>query len=298
VAGKGDFVLGVDFGGTKVALGTATPDGRPIESTRIDTDAPRGAAQVMERTLATARGLLERAGRRCLSVGAVSPGIVNSHSVQLAPNVPGWEALALPALIRDQLGVDRVEVGNDVKAAAFAESRWGSLKGADPGVLLSLGTGVAAGIVVGGHVLAGAHGAAGEIGYSLLGTPGETGVAAGRAPLEEVAGGRAIGERGSSILGEALTAAEVFAHPDPNVRSVVDEGLAALAVNVANLAIAVDPERIAVAGGLMTSGEVVLAALASRLRSAVPFPPELVPAHFLHDGALRGAIALAVEAAA
>jgi glucokinase len=113
-----------------------------------------------------------------------------------------------------------------------------------------------------------------------------------------VAGGRAIGERGSSVLGHQTSAAEVFADPDQRARSVVEEGLAALAVNVANLAILIDPARIAVGGGLMTSGDVVLAALSERVRSAVPFPPELVPAQFLHDGALRGAIALAVEAAA
>jgi glucokinase len=58
----------------------------------------------------------------------------------------------------------------------------------------------------------------------------------------------------------------------------------------------VDPARIAVGGGLMSNGEEILAALDRRLRAAVPFPPELVAARFIHDGSLRGAIALALDA--
>jgi glucokinase len=76
----------------------------------------------------------------------------------------------------------------------------------------------------------------------------------------------------------------------------VSEALAELAVHVANLAILIDPARLAVGGGLMGSGRRVLDALESRLREAVPFPPELVPARFGPDGALRGAVALALDA--
>ena len=87
----------------------------------------------------------------------------------LAPNVPGWDGLSLPAALREGLSIDCLELGNDVKAAALAEARWGRLRGADPALLVLLGTGVAAGIVVGGEVVTGAHGAAGEFGYNLRG---------------------------------------------------------------------------------------------------------------------------------
>ena len=119
----------------------------------------------------------------------------------------------------------------------------------------------------------------------------------GRAPLEEIAGGRALGERAGALLGGVWTAADVLAAPDHRARALVAETLDELAVHVANLAIAVDPERIAVGGGLMEHGGLILAALRERLRAAVPFPPELVPASFVHDGALRGAVAVALEAA-
>jgi predicted NBD/HSP70 family sugar kinase len=294
-----DFVLGIDFGGTKIALATATLDGRLLESDRLDTDAGRGAAQAVDRAVARADELMAATARseggRCVAVSAVSPGIVYEDRVALAPNVPGWQELELPALLRERFNGARSAVGTDVKAAAVAELRWGSLRGADPAILLVLGTGIAAAIVAGGSVIHGAHGAAGEIGYSLRGACETSGAADGRAPLEEFAGGRAIGERASELLGEPLTAADVFDHPDPRARELLDAALDALAVQVANMAIALDPARIAVGGGLMSRADAVLAALERRLRAAAPFPPELVPAEFVHDGPLRGAIALALD---
>jgi glucokinase len=294
-----DFVLGIDFGGTKIALATASLDGSLLESDRLDTDAGSGATQAVDRAVARAEELIQAtalAGAgRCVAVSAVSPGIVYEDRVALAPNVPGWQELELPALLRDRFDGARSAVGTDVKAAAVAELRWGSLRGADPAILLILGTGIAAAIVAGGSVIQGANGAAGEIGYSLRGTDETGGAAHGRAPLEEFAGGRAIGERASELLGEPLTAADVFDHPDPRARELLDAALDALAVQVANLAIALDPARIAVGGGLMSRADAVLAAIQRRLSAAAPFQPELVPAEFVHDGPLRGAIALALD---
>ena len=70
-----------------------------------------------------------------------------------------------------------------------------------------------------------------------------------------------------------------------------------VAVQVANMAILIDPARIAVGGGLMSRPDVVLQAIERRLRLGAPFAPELVPAQFIHDGPLRGAIALALDEA-
>src|SRR6185295_16454850 len=128
-------------------------------------------------------------------------------------------------------------------------------------------------IVAGGEVIHGANGAAGEIGYALRGACETTGAAEGHAPLEEFAGGRAIGERATDLLGEPLTAAEVFKHPDPRARELLEAALDAQAVQVANMAIAIDPARIAVGGGLMSQADTVLGALQRRLSVAAPFPP-------------------------
>jgi glucokinase len=290
-----EFVLALDFGGTKVDVGTARRDGELILSERIETNAARGALQAVERAIDAARSLAERTDGDCVGAGAVSPGIIEEDRVLLAPNVPGWDGLHLPALLRDGLGLSSVAVANDVNAAALAETRWGALAGSDVSLFLSLGTGVKAGLVIGGQVFEGAHRAAGEIGYSLRHPADGPSFAEGHAPLEEFVGGRALGERASALVGAQVTAAEVFSHPDIPP-SFLKHWLAELSMHVANLAIALDPERIAVGGGLMAHADTILPVLRDRLAAAVPFPPKIVPARFLQDGALRGAAALASDA--
>ena len=293
-----DFVVAIDFGGTKIAVATATTTGSILKQARLDTHASQGAQQLLERTTVTAQALIERTmedvGGQCVAVGVSTPGVVHDNGVLLSPNIPGWEQVPLRETVRASLHIPTVVVGNDVKAAAMAEVLWGALKGADPAVYLSLGTGMAAALVIGGRVVTGAHGASGEIGYTLRSVLDTSGAAQGRAPLEEAIGGRFIGERASLLLGEPLSTADVFAHADIRARFLVDEMLAELATHVANLAILIDPARIAIGGGLMRSGDVILRALAFRLRYAVPFPPEIVPARFLNDASLHGAIALAL----
>jgi glucokinase len=292
----GEEILGIDFGGTKVAIGLADATGRLVDRRRLDTDAGAGARQVVARTLAASRALVEERGAGPpRSIGVVSPGIVLPDRILLAPNVPGWGELRLRELVAAEFGPVPIAVGTDAKAAALAEWRWGALAGADPAVFLSLGTGVAAAVLVGGRVLAGANGAAGEIGYNLLGPRGTGGFASGAAPLEEAVGGRGLGRRASELFGRPVSAAELFAlaRDDVAAKELVAAALDELSVHVANLTIALDPQRVAVGGGLVGSADVLLPALRERLASAVPFPPELVPSHFDQDAPLHGAIALA-----
>lgn len=294
--GMSRVVLAIDFGGTKVDLATGLPDGTLVERTRIPTDAAQGAEQAVRRAVEAGRALLGATPGTLAAVGVVSPGIVREDGIRYAPNVPGWESLKLPGLLREGFDVETVAYGNDVKAAGGAEARWGALRGADPGLFLSLGTGIGAALVVGGRVVHGAHGAAGEIGYALRGPGDVQGVADGRAPLEEVAGGVGLAAHGSVLVGHPVTAADLFESRDPRVVRLVEETLDELAVQVANLAIALDPERVAVGGGMMASRDRILPVLRERLTRSVPFPPELVPARFLRDSALHGAHALALDA--
>ncbi len=293
-----DLILGIDFGGTKVALGLADKAGSLLVTRRLDTDAHAGAGQVVSRALAASRKLLadEGAEDRVGAVGVVSPGIVLEDRILLAPNVPGWEELRLRELVAAEFPGVPIEAGTDAKAAALAEWRWGALADTDPAVFLSLGTGIAAAVLVGGRLLAGANGAAGEIGYNLLSPQDTDGFASGAAPLEEAVGGRGLGGRASVLLGRPVTAGELFALARENAQAkeLVTAALDELSMHVANLAISIDPQRIAVGGGLVRSADVLLPALRERLAQAVPFPPELVSAKFDQDASLLGAIALAL----
>jgi glucokinase len=287
------FVLGIDFGGTKIALATATTDGERLRTTRIETRAADGAQEVMRRTLATAHGLMEKAPGRLLAAGVSTFGVVRGGRVQLAPNVRGWEDLPLPAILRDGLGVTALNVDNDVNSAATAELDWGALRGTDVGLYVNLGTGTGAALIVDGRVVPGMHGAAGEIGY-LLREPGEPGYAHGHAPLEEYTSGSGLAARGTTLLRRSVTAADLAAgRQEPAIASLLDDAAATIGMTVANLATFVDPERVVVGGGMANA---FLPAIQSAVTRAVPFPPPVMAGRFVDDAPLIGAIALAVEA--
>jgi glucokinase len=289
-----EVVLGIDFGGTKIAVGVADLSGAVLGSDRLDTDAAAGAQQAVQRALAAAGALLSP-GSVLRAVGVCSPGIVLPDRILLAPNVPGWGTLRLRELVAARFAVP-VAVGTDAKAAGLAEYTWGALGGTGTALYLSLGTGLAAAILVDGQVLGGANGASGEIGYNVRDRRSASAFASGAAPLEESVGGVGLGRRATELLGRPTSAAELFAlaRTDAAAASLVDDAMDELAAHVANLAIAVDPSVIAAGGGFLGAADVLLPALRKRLEQAVPFPPKLVPAYFGADAALRGALALAL----
>jgi glucokinase len=299
---KDGFVLGIDVGGTKLALATADLHGNRLFDDELPTLADQGARAVISRLLDAARALVMKSSGagagELVAVGAVSPGIVLVDRVLLAPNNPGWDTLALAAELRAGLGIGRVAVDTDAKAAVLAEARWGTLAGVGNGAFLNLGTGVSLGAIVCGHVLRGAHGAAGEIGYHLVGPASEAAFAEGHAPLEEHVGGGALGARVSALLGRQVTVAEAFevAESDTSVKELLDHALDKLAVDIANVAITLDLERIAVGGGLIHHCQ-WLPSLNNVLRRAVPFPPDLVIARFSQDAPLVGAVVHALDCA-
>lgn len=287
------FVLGIDFGGTKIALATATTTGRRLRTTRIETRAADGAEEVMRRTLSTAHRLIADTPGRLRTAGVATFGIVRNGRVRLAPNVRGWEDLPLPAILQDGLDVAALKVENDVNSAATAELDWGALAGTDVGLYVNLGTGTGAALIVGGRVIPGVHGAAGEIGY-LLREPGEPGYAHGHAPLEEYTSGSGLAARGTTLLRRSVTAVDLAAgRHEPAIATLLDDAAATIGMTVANLATFLDPERVVVGGGMAAA---FLPAIESAVTRAVPFPPPVRPGRFIDDAPLIGAIALAVEA--
>jgi glucokinase len=295
-------VLGLDFGGTKIALAVADLSGRRLGARSIDSQAESsGAAEAMARGLTAARELLAEVASadELAGVGAATLGIPYDDHVELAPTFPGWGELPFGQLIRDAFPGIPVRLATDVKAAAAAELRWGALAGCDPGLYLNLGTGLAVAIVAGGTVMTGAHGASGEIGYNLRSAADVYVGPAERTILEHVVSGQALETTGSARLGQRVTAADVFtmARTQPDAAVLTDEFTRELAMHVANLATAIDPVRIVVGGGLVRSWDQLEAGLRRALDAAVPFPPELSVARFPSDAPLIGALALGVEAA-
>jgi glucokinase len=299
-------VLGLDFGGTKIAAAICDLAGNKLAATVVESRGELGARASFAHGVATARELLRAASGGAdspeipplVSVGAATFGIPFGDRVELAPAISGWESLPFGRELAAAFPGARISMATDAKAGARAEARWGALAGCDPGIYLNLGTGLAAAIVSGGHVLAGHSGAAGEIGYNLR-QPTDVGLAPGRRMmLEEMVSGQALARR-ATRAGKPLSAAEVFAaaETEPDLDELVTEFIAELAFHVVNLAILVDPERIAVGGGMAGSWHRIQPVLTDALAKAVPYPPDLVLADFPHDAPLLGAVALAIDAA-
>jgi glucokinase len=281
-------VLGLDFGGTKIAVAVNDCDGGRLGGATVETPFYLGARATLDRALRAAHDLLAASapGGRVVAVGVSTFGIPGDDGVALAPAVPGWDSIGLGKEIGVAFPGAEVRLANDVKAAAKAEAQWGALAGANPGIYLNLGTGLAAAIVVDGAVLDGRHGASGEIGYNLrtIDDVGRT----ERILLEDAVSGKALAH-----------AADAFerAATDPQTAALVEAFLAELSFHVVNLAIAVDPTRIAVGGGMVRSWQYIEGGLRRALDAAVPFPPELVRASFPYDAPLMGALALGTDAA-
>jgi predicted NBD/HSP70 family sugar kinase len=294
-------VLGIDFGGSKIAVAVCGSSGNRLGSVTVSTGAELGARAVLDRGMTTARDLLAAAAPRgeLVAVGVSTIGIPRHDRVELAPNIPGWDGVGLGSELAAAFPGAEIRLTTDVKAAARAEARWGALAGCDPAVYLNLGTGLASAVVTGGHVLAGSHGAAGEIGYNLRGVR-DAGAGPGqRALLEQMVSGRALARRAVESLGRDLDAAQIFeqSRSDPALARLVGEFVCELAFHLVNLAILIDPQRIAVGGGMVRSWNRIRPGLDSALSAGVPFPPELVLASFPFDAPLVGALALGVEAA-
>jgi len=341
-------VLGLDFGGTKIAMAVCDLMGNQLASATVSTgaepgglapDGRTGAQAIFDRGIRAARDLLADVAPRneLAAVGAATFGIPFEDRVELAPAIDGWEALALGRELRAAFTGAKIRMATDAKAAAAAELRWGALRGCDPGVYLNLGTGLAAAIVIGGQVVGGGNGAAGEIGYNLRAISDVGRALDQRVPLEGMVSGQGLARRaaapgtgsagtaapgtGSAGTGEQgtaqpgsggqgpgapahpaarpMTAADIFeaGRGDPELAELLTRFAAELAFHLVNLAIFLNPVRISVGGGMVRSWERLRPYLEQALTAGVPFPPELVVARFPFDAPLLGAVALAVDAA-
>ncbi|MBV8735450.1 MAG: ROK family protein [Solirubrobacterales bacterium] len=294
-------VLALDIGGTKLAAGIVDRSGRVRDRRVIPTAREDGADRVLERALSLVEELVaneRRADRLPLGLGVSTNGLTREDGVDLAPAVPGWSQLRIPAALHTRFPQLRATIINDVKAATRAELAWGALHGVSEGLYVNLGTGIAAGIVWRRQVIEGAHGAAGEVGYIVPSLEALADRRPGAAVLEERLGGRGVEAWTATERGKAISARELFdsSNASPIERETREQLIAEIALWVANVAIVVDPSRVVLGGGMIQSGSELYRRTAEILGEIAPFPIDVVPAHFGAESALLGAGAVALSA--
>lgn len=247
--------IGLDIGGTKtdsIALDSA---GRELARVRRDTGF--GPEAVLAGAEIAVQEAVARAGASLGDLDAVGvgiPGVVDESSGQVTHAVNlGVTELDLSARLSARVGVP-VRVENDVNAAALGACHLLGL--ARSAALLNLGTGMAAGVVVGGRLWRGARGGAGEIGHVPIDPEGAVCSCGQRGCLETVASGSAIARLWPTDA--ALPSVELFDRADagdPRARDARRTFVRGVATAVRMLALTVDVETVIIGGGLSRLGE-------------------------------------------
>lgn len=193
--------LGVDIGGTKLALAVGDAEGRIAARRRRPIAASGDPRRDLEAMVRDARALLAEAGVAAGSlrgVGISAPGPVDAQRgvLERPPNLPGWDEVPVVEPFRSAFAAP-VRLENDANAAALAEWRFGAGRGADSVVLLTMSTGVGGGLVLGGRLYRGPAGDAGEVGHVPVAWEGkpETCGCGRSGCLEAYVGGRSWARR-------------------------------------------------------------------------------------------------------
>ncbi|HUY28840.1 MAG TPA: ROK family protein [Candidatus Binataceae bacterium] len=164
------YVIGLDMGGTNIRCAAVSPAGRVLMLRRAPSKAGDRAPAVASNIAAQIRALIESARRRGLgaprAIGVAVPGPLDVYRgvVMTAPHVKAWRSFPLRARLEAELGM-RVAIENDANAWALGEFWCGAARGRRDVVLLTLGTGVGGGLIVGGKIVHGRSGMAGELGH-------------------------------------------------------------------------------------------------------------------------------------
>ena len=248
--------LGIDLGGTKIALGVLDGD-RLVYSARAATP-QSGAEDVFKAMIALAREALDRAGVPVRAVGVGTPGPIDfaTGTVRFAPNIPHFQDVPLGPRLEEALGLP-VVLENDANAAALAEHHLGAARGASSSLFVTVSTGIGGGLVVGGRIWRGAFGQAGELGHVTVLPGGPVCGCGNRGCLEAVASGRALARDASYAYAEAVTTPQLFERwraRDPKALELVGGAAGYLGQALADAQRLFDPEIIVLGGGVVHGG--------------------------------------------
>jgi glucokinase len=305
--------VGVDIGGTKVAGGLVTADGAVLHTARRSTPGA-SPAETEDAIVAVVAELTAVAPEPPVGVGVGAAGWFDrsGDTVLFSPHL-AWRNTALRQDLTRRLQLP-LWVGNDADAAAWAEYRFGAARGAELALVITLGTGIGGGIVLGGRLQRGAHGVAGEWGHMRVVPDGRLCACGNRGCWEQYASGTALAQtareiaasspaaaagllervagRAGDLTGEVV--AQAAAAGDALARELVAEVGHWLGQGIADLSAVLDPDVVVIGGGVSALGEAVLGPARERLQRALPGRgfrpgPEVVAATLGPEAGLVGA---------
>lgn len=294
---------GVDVGGTKILAGTVDASGRVVEVAGRPTPSPDAGAEALEdAVVAAVRDAC--AGTGPLPVGLALAAFIDRsrRTARFSPHL-AWRDAEVASRFEQRLAVP-VLVENDATCAAWAEARLGAARGAESSITVTVGTGIGGGIVLGGALVRGRNGMAGEFGHARVVEDGPECACGLRGCWELFCSGPAL-LRAAHARGLDAATAEAVADAaragDGAAVAAFEEVGRWLGVGVANLVDALDPDVVVVGGGVAATGELLLAPAHAALATHVvghahrELPP-LLAAQTGPRAGLLGAALLASDA--
>jgi glucokinase len=313
-----EWFIGIDLGGTLIRGIRTDGEGNKAARAQCHTLPEEGAEAVLKRMVDIINEVcagVEMDSVAGIGVGAPGP-IDHEGRIHNPPNLPGWPAdLSITGAL-GKLFQPPSFIGNDANLAAMGEHRFGSGRGVDDLIYVTVSTGIGGGIISGGRLLVGGQGYAAEVGHQVL-LPGGPICGCGKAGhLEALASGTAIAREAraalesgptSLILEMAGTVENISAKTvglaamegDPFALELVNRAAMYIGLGLVNLIHILEPSRILIGGGVSKMGDILLDPVRKTVNEQIMSPVyegiEILPASLGEDVGLLGAVSLVLS---
>ncbi|MBR1497128.1 MAG: ROK family glucokinase [Oscillospiraceae bacterium] len=278
------YAFGVDVGGTTIKMGFFTTAGELLDSWEIPTRTEEDGVHILEDIAASIDKALEEKGISKLDVEGVGigvPGPVGPDGTVFRCVNLGWDVFNVEQRLSKLTGLN-AKAGNDANVAALGEMWQGGGKGYQDVVMITLGTGIGGGVIIGGKILAGVNGAAGEVGHTPMFDDEPDVCGCGKhGCLEQYASANGIlrtarrwlevhPEVDSPLRGmERYSSKDIFdlaKEGDEAALAIVDETGKLLGKGLATIAGVVNPEVFVIGGGMSKAGDILLEVIRRHFR--------------------------------
>lgn len=307
-----DKIIGIDIGGTKIAIGRADIKGNLEDSVRFPTNTSRGYKAIVEEIIEKTSRLFEGYPIKAIGIGCGGPLDSKKGRVLSPPNLPGWDDVPLVDDIRNVFNVP-VYLENDANAAALGEFHFGAGKDVSNMVYMTLSTGIGGGIILNNKLVHGVRDSGGEVGHQTILPDGPLCNCGNRGCLEALSSGTGITKIFKEKLAsgknsivtqwiknldeiDAKIIADAAKSGDPLAKEVWDSAIYYLGIGVANIVTIVSPEMVVLGGSLTKYGEALFTEVRRIVKERAKLVPvddiKIVPAQLGDDVGILGAVAV------
>ncbi len=273
------YRIGVDLGGTNIAVGVVSEDLKIIGRGKVKTKCPRPAAEIFDDIAVAVDMAIKDAGitmEEVSSIGVGTPGSVNKENgyIEFANNLD-FNQVPAKKMLEERLG-KTVYLDNDANCAALGEAIAGVGKGVGNFVAVTLGTGVGSGIIVNGKIVSGVNYAGGEMGHTVIMLNGKQCNCGRKGCWEQYASATALIAQtkeamlknieskmwqitnGSIDNVSGRTAFDAMRLGDETAKEVCDNYIYYVSVGIINIINTFQPEFVCIGGGISHEGDTIL----------------------------------------